>query len=150
MEKLKSFAELFEKKVGGEKGLIASGERFLGVFSYKILPELERYLRTDLGTYRGRFKRPFICRKEEDFYTVIFLTTKPYSKRMVNLELCNRGDKPACRNLEINCFVLRDRNRGEVLAYVVPEYRLKEFEFDFCGSCRDLEFLDSLRRERFS
>lgn len=149
MEKLSSFEELFQKKLGGEKGLVSSGEKFLGVFSVDVIQELERLLHTDLGVYRGRSRRPFIGKAEKEFYVIIFLTTKTYSRRMVDLNLCNNRGKGACKNLEINCFVLKDRYRDEVHAYAVHRDRFENFNFQFCGVCRDLEFLDKLGRMYF-
>ncbi|MFN3264016.1 MAG: hypothetical protein ACK42C_03850, partial [Aquificaceae bacterium] len=145
MEKVRSFEELFQRKLGGEEGVVSSGERFLGVFSADVMPELERFLRADLGVFQGRRRRPFIGRFEKEFYILIFLTTKTYSRRVVDLRFCNNRGKGACKNLEINCFVLKDRNRKEVLAYAVHKERFKNFSFQFCGVCRDLEFLDSFR-----
>lgn len=151
MAKLKSFEELFQKKLGGEKGLINSGEKFLGVFLKDTLKKLEELLRTDLGSYQGRNKRPFICKFEQkdNVYVIIFLTTKTYSKKRVELKFCNIGRKDICRNLEYECFVLRDRNRNDVLAYAVSKDRFENFTFEFCGTCKNLEHLDSLRREFF-
>jgi len=149
MEKLKGFEKLFEKKLGDEEKIVASGERFLGVFTDEALSRLEDLLRLDLGVYKARRRRPFIGRLERDFYLIVFLTTKTYSKRRVDLSLCYRGKNKACQSLDVECFILRDRNRQEVLAYMVHKDRFREFKYEFCGTCRDLEFLDSLRREYF-
>lgn len=126
------------------------GEKFLGVFYGKdLLLKLEWLLRTDLGVYKNRWKRPFIGKYEKGYYLLLFLTTKPYSRFGIDLSVCDRGEEGPCKNLDINCFPLRDRNRGEVLVYAVHEERFKNFSFVYCGFCRDLDLIDRLKREYF-
>ena len=129
MEKLKSFEKLFEKKLGDEEKIVASGERFLGVFTDEALSRLEDLLRLDLVVYKARRRRPFIGRLEKDSYLIVFLSTKTYSKRKVDLSLCYRGKNKACQSLDVECFILRDRNRQEVLAYMVHKDRFRAVSY---------------------
>lgn len=125
-------------------------EKFLGIFSGKdLLLKLEWLLRTDLGVYKNRWNRPFIGKYEKGYYLLLFLTTRSYSKFVIDLKVCDRGGESICKSLEAKCFPLRDRNRGEVLVYAVHEERFRNFSFLFCGLCEDLELMDRLRREYF-
>lgn len=150
-EKLKSFEKLFWKKASER---IEKGEKFLGVFSRKFIKDLEHLIGTDLGSKAGkegmgRKRRPFIARYEhkECRYFTAFLTTKPYSRIFVNLDPCGKKERGLCTGLESNCFVLKDRKRGQALLYGIPKERFEEFEFELCGFCHNMDVLERLKLE---
>ncbi|GAB6065984.1 hypothetical protein JCM9492_10760 [Aquifex pyrophilus] len=120
------------------------GNKFLGVIKFENLKFLEELLNTDLGI-RGRLekgeeprrKRPFIgwyISGEE--LKLVFLTRRKQNPH-VNLRLCKR-----CPNLYEDTYIFRDRKRSFV-GYILKSNTLKDFIL--CGSCEDLEYLESLR-----
>lgn len=143
---LRSFEELHHDLLKDRGG------KFLGVFLRGHLVSLERLLLTDLGAHNpNKRRRPFIgayktsekCR----CLKIVFLSSQNYSRRPVDLSHCDRGNQLECVSLIAACYLFRDRYRDEVLAYSVPEERLRDLGIDFvlCGKCKNLEFLDRLK-----
>ncbi|MCS7308318.1 MAG: hypothetical protein NZ526_07205 [Aquificaceae bacterium] len=142
MEKLRSFEELFQRIVDPR---IKRGDKFLGIFHRRALEGLEELFNTDFGTRQGRKMRPFVgsYKETEKSYRLVFLSTKNYSRLLVELKFCERG-KRCEKFLYTTCFVLKDRNRRKTLAYSIPEEKFKNFSYELCGFCEDLEHLDNL------